>query len=104
LVRSSQSAGTLHAIPRKERESFSDLDAEEHTMKNMGEKMARFAKQAVKLLAIELLVPGGTLVVLAILLARGSASGRWSRLVALVPIPWRHMRGTDSSEYALETS
>jgi len=37
----------------------------------MREKMVKLAKQAGKLLAIELFVPGGTLVVLTILLARG---------------------------------
>jgi len=40
----------------------------------MTEKMAKLAKQAGKLLAIELFVPGGTLVVLTILLARGGKS------------------------------
>ena len=40
----------------------------------MREKMVKLAKQAGKLLAIELFVPGGTLVVLAILLARGGKS------------------------------
>ncbi len=49
----------------------------------MREKMVTLAKQAWKLLLIELVVPGGTLVVLAILLARGFASGRSSRLAAL---------------------
>ncbi len=49
----------------------------------MREKMATLAKQAWKLLLIELVVPGGTLVVLAILLARGFASGRSSRLAGL---------------------
>ncbi len=49
----------------------------------MREKMATLAKQAWKLLLIELVVPGGTLVVLAILLARGFTSGRSSRLAAL---------------------
>lgn len=40
----------------------------------MREKIIQLAKQAGKLLAIELFVPGGTLVVLAILLARGPAT------------------------------
>jgi hypothetical protein len=53
---------------------------EEPTMR---EKMAKLAKQAWKLLLIELVVPGGTLVVLAILLARGFASGSSSRLAEL---------------------
>jgi hypothetical protein len=67
----------------------------------MREKMAKLAKQAGKLLAIELFVPGGTLVVLAILLARGPASWMSSRLAALVPTPERDMRGADHHEYAL---
>jgi len=49
----------------------------------MREKMVKLAKQAWKLLLIELVVPGGTLVVVAILLARGLAFGRSSRLAAL---------------------
>jgi hypothetical protein len=51
----------------------------------MKQKMVNMAKQAAKLLWIELVVPGGTLVVLAILLARGLAFGRPSRLAALFP-------------------
>ena len=47
--------------------------------------MINLAKQAAKLLWIELVVPGGTLVVLAILLARGLAFGRPNRLIALFP-------------------
>jgi hypothetical protein len=70
----------------------------------MREKMAKLAKQAAKLLAIELFVPGGTLVVLAILLTRGSASWMSGRLAALVLAPERDMRGADHHEYALETS
>jgi len=70
----------------------------------MREKMAKLAKQAGKLLVIELFVPGGTLVVLAILLTRASASGRSSKLVVLVPTPERDMKGADHCEYALETS
>jgi len=45
----------------------------------MREKIVKLAKQAGKLLAIELFVPGGTLVVLAILLARGPVSWISSR-------------------------
>jgi hypothetical protein len=48
----------------------------------MKQKMVKLAKQAAKLLWIELVVPGGTLVVLAILLARGPASWMSSRLAA----------------------
>ena len=70
----------------------------------MREKMVKLAKQAVKLLAIELFVPGGTLVVLAILLTRGSATWMSGRLVAaLVPTSWRDLKAADHPEYALET-
>jgi len=66
--------------------------------------MVKLAKQAVKLLAIELFVPGGTLVVLAILLTRGSATWMSGRLVAaLVPTSWRDLKAADHPEYALET-
>ena len=68
----------------------------------MREKMVKLAKQAGKLLVIELFVPGGTLVVLAILLTRGPASWMSSRLAALIPTPERDMRGADHHEYALE--
>lgn len=51
----------------------------------MKKKMINLAKHAAKLLWIELVVPGGTLVVLAILLARGLAFGRPSRFTALFP-------------------
>jgi hypothetical protein len=70
----------------------------------MREKMAKLAKEAGKLLVTELFVPGGTLVVLAILLTRGPASWMSSRLAALVPTPERDMKGADHPEYALETS
>jgi len=70
----------------------------------MREKIAKLAKQAGKLLAIELFLPGGTLVVLAILLTRGPASWMPSRLAALVPTHERDMKGADHREYALETS
>ena len=50
----------------------------------MREKMTKLAKQAWKLLLIELVVPGGTLVVAAILLARALAFKRSSRLAALL--------------------
>lgn len=70
----------------------------------MSEKMVKLAKQAGKLLAIELFVPGGTLVVLAILLTRGPASWMPSRLAALVPTPERDTKGAEQREYALETS
>jgi hypothetical protein len=56
----------------------------------MREKMVKLAKQAGKLLMIELFVPGGTLVVLAILLMQGH------RLAAST-------KGADHREYALET-
>ncbi len=56
---------------------------EEPTMK---QKVVNLAKQAAKLLWVELVVPGGTLVVLAILLARGFAFARPNRLTALFPV------------------
>ena len=58
-------------------------------MRGMGEKMAKLAKQAAKLLAI--------------LLTRGPTSWMSSRLAALVPTPERDMKGADHREYALET-
>ncbi|MBI4380297.1 MAG: hypothetical protein HY574_03795 [candidate division NC10 bacterium] len=70
----------------------------------MREKMVKLAKQAGKLLVIELFVPGGTLVVLAILLTRAPASWMPSRLAALVPTAWRDLKTSDHSEYALEAS
>jgi hypothetical protein len=72
-------------------------------MRDMREKMANLAKQAGKLLLIELFVPGGTLVVLAILLTRDPASWMSSRLAALIPTPWRDLKAADHPEYALET-
>ena len=51
----------------------------------MKQKIVNLAKQAAKLLWIELVVPGGTLVVLAILVARGLAYARPNRLTALFP-------------------
>ncbi len=60
----------------------------------MKEKIVNLAKQAAKLLWIELVVPGGTLVVLAILLARGLAFGKPSRLTVLFPA---HIAGERSS-------
>jgi hypothetical protein len=72
-------------------------------MRDMREKMANLAKQAGKLLLIELFVPGGTLVVVGILLARASASGGLKRLILLVPTPWRDLKAADHPEYALET-
>ena len=47
-------------------------------------KLVKLAKKAWKLLLIELVVPGGTLVVLAILLVRGFGFGSSSRLAALL--------------------
>ena len=68
----------------------------------MREKIVKLAKQAGKLLMIELFVPGGTLVVLAILLTRGPASRMSSGLAALVPTSWRDLKAADHPEYALE--
>ncbi len=52
----------------------------------MKQKMVKLAKEAAKLLWIELVVSGGTLVVLAILLARGLALARPGRFTALFPV------------------
>ncbi len=49
------------------------------------QSIGNVAKQAWKLLAIELFLPGGTLVVLAILLGRVLASWRSRRLAVAVP-------------------
>lgn len=51
----------------------------------MGQGLAAFAKQAARLLIIELLVPGGTLVVLSILLA-GRVPAISDRLAALTRV------------------
>ncbi len=51
----------------------------------MRQKVVNLAKQAAKILWIELVVPGGTLVVLGILLVRGFAFAKLSRLTALFP-------------------
>jgi len=59
----------------------------------MRQKIVNLAKQAAKLLWIELVVPGGTLVVLAILLARGFSFWRPSRFTALFPV---HITGERS--------
>ena len=69
----------------------------------MREKMVKLAKQAGKLLVIELFVPGGTLVVLAILLTRGPASWMSGRLAAVFPTSWRDLKAADHTDYALET-
>jgi hypothetical protein len=51
----------------------------------MRERMPKLLKQVGRLLWIELVVPGGTLVVLTILLARVFAAWRSRRLALLVP-------------------
>ncbi len=51
----------------------------------MRAKMTKLLRQVGRLLWIELIVPGGTLVVLTILLARVIASWRSRRLALLVP-------------------
>ncbi len=66
----------------------------------MKQKMVKLAKQAAKLLWIELVVPGGTLVVLAILLARGLAYGRPSRLTALFPAHITGERSGSGDQFA----
>jgi len=87
LVRAARWVGTPPAILWRRRKTYSDLGKEEPTMR---EKIVKLAKQAGKLLMIELFVPGGTLVVLAILLMQGH------RLAAST-------KGADHREYALET-
>ena len=79
---------------------YLDLSKEGPTMRA---KMVKLAKQAGKLLVIELFVPGGTLVVLAILLTRGPASWLSSRLAVPVSPLGRDTKGADHHEYALET-
>lgn len=49
------------------------------------EKMGDLAKKLATLLAIELVVPGGTLVVLALLLTGTAPGGLAARLGALLP-------------------
>jgi hypothetical protein len=71
LVRTAKQVGTAPALVLRGSRTYSDLGKEEPTMRK---KMAKLAKQSGKLLTIELFVPGGTLVVLAILLARGGKS------------------------------
>jgi len=63
------------------------------------EKIVKLAKQAGKLLAIELFVPGGTLVVLAILLARGSGSWMSSRLTTLPAVQITGARRTHGDPF-----
>ncbi len=66
----------------------------------MGQKMVKLAKQAAKLLWIELVVPGGTLVVLAILLARGPAYGRPSKPTALFPVHFTGDRSGSGNQFS----
>ncbi len=66
----------------------------------MKEKMVKLAKEAAKLLWIELVVPGGTLVVLAILLARGLAFGRPSRLTAMFPVQIMGERSGSGNQFS----
>ncbi len=66
----------------------------------MKQKLVKLAKEAAKLLWIKLVVPGGTLVVLAILLARGLAYGRSSRLTALFPAHITGERSGSGNQFA----
>ena len=68
----------------------------------MGWKLTGYARWAAKLLLTEMFVPGGTLVVLALLLASHSSHPTARRLVALVPF-WRR-GGPASGEGALADS
>jgi len=87
-------------------------------MRDMREKMAKLAKQAAKLLAIELFVPGGTLVVLAILLARGRGKSMtdtvmivglisalvlnlWGAALSVAPA-WAELNASESEVLALK--
>jgi hypothetical protein len=72
------------ALVRGDRRTHTHGGEEEPTMKD---KVIKLAKRAAKLFWIELLVPGGTLVVLAILVARAFASFRSRRLAVAVPAP-----------------
>jgi hypothetical protein len=51
----------------------------------MTEKLMRIARMALKLVLIELLVPGGTLVVLALFLTGSSALAVPEKVAALLP-------------------
>ncbi len=66
----------------------------------MKQKIVNLAKQAAKLLWMELVVPGGTLVVLAILLARGLAYGRPSRFTALFPVQITGERSGSGNQFS----
>ena len=52
----------------------------------MTKKVVRVGKRALGLLGIELLVPGGTIVVLTLLLTSGAFPALPRRLVALLPV------------------
>ncbi len=52
----------------------------------MAKKVVRVGKKALGLLMIELLVPGGTLVVLTLLLTGGFLPALPERIVALLPV------------------
>ena len=52
----------------------------------MGKKVMGVARKVLRLALIELLIPGGTLVVLALLLTGGSGLPIPERLAALLPI------------------
>ncbi len=65
-------------------------------------KLAGYAKWAAKLLMTEMLVPGGTLIVLALLLAGGSSPAIRRRLTALIPLKIKKRRlahGSDLMAY-----
>jgi hypothetical protein len=66
----------------------------------MRQKLVNLAKQAAKLLWIELVVPGGTLVVLAILVARGLPFGKSSRLTAPFPAHFTGERSGSDNQFS----
>ncbi len=64
----------------------------------MGWKLAGYAKWAAKLLMTEMLVPGGTLIVLALLLTGRSSPAKLGKVRALVPFQRKDRRLTPVGE------
>ena len=67
----------------------------------MGQTLTEIAKQAARLLLIELFVPGGTLIVISILLASRvpAISERFASLAPLLAVNRRHQRHHDLVAY-----
>jgi hypothetical protein len=66
----------------------------------MTEKLMRIARMALKLLLIELLVPGGTLVVLALFLTGSSALAVPEKVAAFLPfLPFVKPFAADRGEF-----